>query len=147
MSNFPLDRVVDLSIFTGTTPAVNQIEIHPFYQQIRTVEYLRGEGVQPEAYSPLAAGRNGIFEQPVLVGLAAKHGKSVAQIVLRWLIQRGIVTIAKSTHKERIVENLAVFDFALDDADMTAIAGIDTGTSVYFDATDPDVVKQFRDFA
>jgi 2,5-diketo-D-gluconate reductase A len=104
-------------------------------------------GIQPEAYSPLAAARSGIFENPTLSQIAERHGKSVSQVVLRWLIQRGVVVIPKSVHKDRIAQNIDVFDFELTDTNLAAIAGLDTGTSLYFDATDPEVVKQFRDFA
>ena len=123
-------------------PAVNQIEVNPYHQQIETQRILSENGIQIEAWAPFAEGRAGLFQNEVLASLAAKHGRSVAQIVLRWLMQRGVVAIPKSVRPERIAENIAVFDFTLDDADLAAIAALDTGRSQFFDHRDPETVKR-----
>jgi 2,5-diketo-D-gluconate reductase A len=122
-------------------PAVNQIETHPFCQQRESARFLRENGVQIESWGPFAEGRNALFSHPVLTGIAARHGRSVAQIVLRWLMQRGVVAIPKSVRPERIAENFRVFDFELDAADMAALAALDTGKSAFFDHRDPAIVK------
>lgn len=141
VSNFPVDRVLDLTINSEIAPAVNQIETNPFHQQIEAHEFLRGEGVQVEAWGPFAEGRNGLFRNPLLVEIGERHGRSVAQVVLRWLIQRGIVVIPKTVNPERMAQNLDVFDFALDDDDMTRIAALDNGASQFFDHRDPEMVR------
>ncbi|MDP4290250.1 MAG: aldo/keto reductase [Bacteroidota bacterium] len=141
VSNFQPDRLMDLIIHNKVVPAVNQIETHPYCQQIETEKFLKENKVQIESWGPFAEGRNGLFQNELLVSLAAKHKKSVAQIVLRWLIQRGVVAIPKSVHKERIVENFNIFDFELSRADMEAIATLDTKTSSFFDHRDPKMVK------
>lgn len=146
VSNFPPDRVMDLIIHNEVTPQVNQIETHPFCQQVETQRFLQENRVQIEAWGPFAEGRNNLFQNEVLRALGAKHKKSVAQIVLRWLIQRGVVAIPKSVHAERIVENFAVFDFELSPEDMQAIAALDQKTSSFFDHRDPEMVKRLSSF-
>ena len=141
VSNFQSDRLMDISAFNEIKPAVNQIEINPFQQQAESVTFMRDLGVQAEAWAPFAEGRNNLFQNEVLKAIAARHGRSVGQVVLRWLIQRGIVALAKSVRKERMVENLAIFDFELDSRDTAQIAALDTGTSSFFSHRDPAIVK------
>lgn len=141
VSNFPPDRIMDLMIHNKITPAVNQIEVNPFQQQIDTQKFLQDNGVQVEAWAPFAEGKNNIFQNETLLSIAAKHNKSVAQVILRWLVQRGIIALAKSTRKERMMENISVFDFELSAEDMAAITTIDTKTSSFFDHRDPQMVK------
>ena len=141
ISNFYPDRVMDFALHNRITPAVNQIEIHPFHQQADAQSLLQELGIQTEAWGPFAEGKNGLFENAVLGAIAKKHGKSIAQVVLRWLTQRGIVTIPKSVRRERMAENLAIFDFELDAYDFTAIASLDQKTSSFFDHRDPAMVK------
>jgi 2,5-diketo-D-gluconate reductase A len=142
VSNFYPDRLVDLIDHNEITPAVNQIETHPFFQRADYQELMRERGVQIESWGPLAEGRNDIFTNPTLAGIGEAHGKSVAQVVLRWLMQRGVVVIPKSVRPERMAENLDVFDFALTDEEMSRIATLDTGVSVAFDHRDPQWVSQ-----
>jgi diketogulonate reductase-like aldo/keto reductase len=142
ISNFYPDRVVDFVLHNEVAPAVNQIEIHPFHQQADAQALLNKYNIQAEAWGPFAEGRNGLFQNDLLGGIARKHGKSIAQIVLRWLIQRGIVAIPKSVRKERMAENFAVFDFELDETDVEAIATLDQSTSSFFDHRDPDMVER-----
>ena len=141
VSNFYPDRLVDFVLHNEVAPAVNQIEIHPFHQQHDAQSVLEEYKVQSEAWGPFAEGKNGLFTNDILQSIGAKHGKSVAQVVLRWLIQRNIVAIPKSVRKERMAENLAVFDFMLDEADVSAIAALDQKTSSFFDHRDPEKVK------
>ena len=141
VSNFHPDRLMDLIGFNEVVPAVNQVEVNPFLQQEEAVSFMRGHGVQAEAWAPFAEGRNNLFANPTLVEIGRKYGKSVGQVVLRWLVQRGIVALAKSVRKERMVENLAVFDFELNDEDMTRIATLETGQSAFFSHRDPAIVK------
>jgi 2,5-diketo-D-gluconate reductase A len=141
VSNFHPDRLIDLILHNEIAPAVNQIETHPFHQQVETQKFLQENKVQLESWGPFAEGRNNIFQNELLASVAAKHGKSVAQIILRWLTQRGIVAIPKSVRNERIVENFTIFDFELDRQDMESIATLDTGQSAFFDHRDPAVVK------
>ena len=141
VSNFQPDRIQDFMLNQEITPAVNQIETHPFLQQRATQEFLKNAGIQIESWGPFAEGKNGLFTHPVLKKIAEKHEKTIAQIVLRWLVQRNVVVIPKSTHKDRMMENIAVFDFALDDADLNAIASLDTGVSCFLDHRDPETVK------
>jgi 2,5-diketo-D-gluconate reductase A len=143
VSNFYTDRIVDFVIHNKITPAVNQIETNPFHQQIDAQKLLQENNVQIEAWGPFAEGRNNIFENRVLHSLAVKHGKSVAQVILRWLTQRGVVAIPKSVRKERMTENLNIFDFELDAEDMKTIATLDQKTSSFFDHRDPEKVKWF----
>lgn len=141
VSNFQPDRVMDLIIHNQITPAVNQIEVNPFQQQISTQKFLEDNNVQVEAWAPLAEGKNNIFQNELLLSIAAKHQKSVAQVILRWLVQRGIIVLAKSTRKERMIENINVLDFELSAEDMAAMTTVDTQTSSFFDHRDPAMVK------
>jgi len=141
VSNFQPDRIMDLMIHNQIPPAVNQIEVNPFQQQIETQKFLLDNTVQVEAWAPFAEGKNGIFQNELLLSIAASHQKSVAQVILRWVVQRGIIALAKSIHKERMIENIGVFDFELSPADMAAMAALDTRTSCFFDHRNPDMVK------
>lgn len=141
VSNFQPDRLMDLIIHNEMRPAVNQIETNPFNQQIDTRKFLQENNVQIEAWAPFAEGKNNIFKNELLLSIAAKYNKSVAQIILRWLTQRGIIALSKSTKKERMVENLNVLDFELSAQDMEAVKTLDTKTSSFFDHRDPAMVK------
>ncbi|WP_411103111.1 aldo/keto reductase [Streptomyces sp. cmx-4-9] len=142
VSNFHPDRLVDLIEHNETVPAVNQIETHPFHQRTADQDLMRERGVQIESWGPFAEGRNHLFTDPVLSGIGAEHGKSVAQVVLRWLVQRQVVVIPKSVRADRMAENLDVFDFELSAGQMARIAGLDTGESVFFSHRDPAVVSR-----
>ena len=141
VSNFLPDRIMDLMTYNKVTPAVNQIEVNPFHQQIDTQKFLQDNNVQVEAWAPFAEGRNNIFQNELLLSIAAKYKKSVAQVILRWLSQRGIVVLSKSVRKERMIENISVLDFELSTEDMTTITTLDTRTSSFFDHRDPEIVK------
>jgi 2,5-diketo-D-gluconate reductase A len=141
VSNFAPDRIMDLMIHNKITPAVNQIEVNPFQQQIDTQKFLQDNSVQVEAWAPFAEGRNNIFQNALLLSIAAKHKKSVAQVILRWIVQRGIIALSKSTRKERMIENISVFDFELSAEDVAAITTLDTKTSSFFDHRNPEMVK------
>ena len=141
LSNFQPDRIMDLMIHNKITPAVNQIEVNPFQQQIETQTFLQDNSVMVEAWAPFAEGKNDIFQNELLLSIGAKHKKSVAQVILRWLVQRGIIALAKSTRKERMIENINVLDFELSAEDMTAITTLDTQTTSFFDHRDPQMVK------
>jgi diketogulonate reductase-like aldo/keto reductase len=141
VANFHPDRIMDLMLHNTVTPAVNQVEMNPFLQQVETQQFLQANRVQPEAWAPFAEGRNHIFENPTLRAVATKHKKSVAQVIVRWLSQRGIVVLSKSVRKERMVENLNALDFELSADDMGSVATLDTGTSSFFDHRDPEKVK------
>ncbi len=141
VSNFHPDRLMDIKAFNEIAPAVNQVEVNPFQQQLESAPFMQEIGVQAQAWAPFAEGRNHLFENEVLLSIGARHGRSVGQVVLRWLIQRGIAALAKSVRKERMAENLAVFDFELDDADMARIQTLDTNTSSFFSHRDPAMVK------
>ena len=141
VSNFQPDRIMDLMTHNKITPAVNQIEVNPFQQQIETQKFLHDNSVMAEAWAPFAEGRNNIFQNELLLSIAAKHNKSIAQVILRWLVQRDIIALAKSTRKERMIENISVFDFELSADDMVAITTLDTKTSSFFDHRDPEKVK------
>lgn len=143
ISNFSPDRMIDIAVFSRIKPMVNQIEIHPFNQQQEAIEWNRKYGLQPEAWAPFGEGREGLFENETLKAIAAKHGKSTAQIMLRHHIQRGIVVIPKSTHYERMEENFNVFDFSLTDEEMQAISALDKHRSVFFSHADPNTVEWF----
>ena len=143
VSNFYPDRLMDLIVYNKVVPAVNQIEVHPFCQQIETQKFLQENQVQIESWGPFAEGRNGIFENEVLLSIANSHHKTVAQVILRWMIQRNVVVIPKSVRKERIVENFSVFDFELTPADMDQIAALDTKSSLFLDHRDPANAKWF----
>lgn len=141
VSNFYPDRLVDLIEHNEVVPAVNQVETHPFFQRRDYQQLMRERGVQIESWGPLAEGRNDIFTNPVLTAIGEAHGKSVAQVVLHWLIQRGVVVIPKSTRPERMAQNLDVFDFQLTDEQIGQINDLDTGASLAFDHRDPAMVS------
>jgi len=141
ISNFQPDRVMDMIVFNEVVPAVNQIETHPFNQHIETQKFLLENKVQIESWGPFAEGRNDIFKNELLASIGQKHNKSIAQVILRWLTQRGVVVIPKSVRKERIIENFNIFDFKLSAEELEAIATLDTGKSLFFDHRDPAIVK------
>lgn len=141
VSNFQPDRVMDLIVFNEIVPAVNQIETHPFNQQVETQKFLIENKVQIESWGPFAEGRNNLFQNELLLSIAAKYNKSLAQVVLRWLTQRGVVAIPKSVRKERMEENFNIFDFELSAEDMTAITTLDMKASSFFDHRDPEIIK------
>jgi len=141
VSNFHPDRLIDLIIHNEIVPAVNQVETHPFHQQIETQKFLQENNMQIESWGPFAEGKNNIFHNELLLSIGRKYNKSIAQVVLRWLIQRGVVAIPKSVRKERMAENFNIFDFALSAEDMEAIKALDTNTSSFFDHRDPAMVK------
>lgn len=141
VSNFQPDRVMDIITFNEIVPAVNQIETHPFNQQIEAQKFLTENNVQIESWGPFAEGKNNIFQNEILATIGNKYNKSVAQVVLRWLTQRGVVAIPKSVKKERIKENFDIFDFELSAEDMEAITRLDTKTSSFFDHRDPEIIK------
>jgi 2,5-diketo-D-gluconate reductase A len=142
VSNFHPDRLIDLVDHNEVTPAVNQIETHPYFQRHADQDVMRDRGVQIESWGPFAEGRNDLFTDPTLTAIGESHGKSVAQVVLRWLIQRDVLVIPKSVRRERMAENLDVFDFTLTDDDMARIAALDTGASQFFDHRDPTMTSQ-----
>ena len=141
VSNFYPDRLIDLCRFVEVPPAVNQVETHVFQQQAKAHEIMQKYGIQHESWGPFAEGRKDFFHNPVLTEIGAKYGKSSAQTALRFLLQSGVVVIPKSTHRERMVQNLDVFDFALSDGDMAAIRGLDEGESAFFSHYDPETVE------
>jgi diketogulonate reductase-like aldo/keto reductase len=141
VSNFHPDRIMDLIIHNQIVPAVNQIEVSPFHQRVDGQAFFAEQSVAVEAWAPFAEGRNNIFHNETLLKVGAKHGKSVAQVILRWVIQRGIIALAKTVSKDRMRENISIFDFELDAADLAAIAALDTQTSAFFDHRDPKMVK------
>ena len=141
VSNFPPDRLIDLIVHNDIVPTVNQIETHPFNQQIEVQNFLQENNVQIEAWGPFAEGKNNIFHNELLLGIGKKYKKSIAQVILRWLTQRGVVAIPKSVRKERMEENFNIFDFELSAEDMEAIKTLDTKTTSFFDHRDPAMVK------
>jgi len=141
VSNFQPDRLIDLIIHNEIVPAVNQIEVNSFSQQIDAQKFLQENNVHAEAWAPFAEGRNNIFKNDLLLSIAAKYGKSVAQVILRWISQRGIIVLSKSVRRDRMLENLDVLDFELSAEDMEAIKTLDTKTSSFFDHRDPAIVK------
>jgi 2,5-diketo-D-gluconate reductase A len=141
VSNFQMDRLVDLIVHNEVIPTVNQIETHPFCQQIESAKVMKENNVQIESWAPFAEGRNNIFQNEALVSIAEKYNKSVAQVILRWLTQRGVVAIPKSVRKERNIENFNIFDFELIQEDMETIATLDTKKSLFFSNNDPETVK------
>lgn len=141
ISNFHPDRVMDIISFNEIVPAVNQIETHPFHQQIETQKFLQESGIQHESWGPFAEGKNNLFKNELLASIGKKYNKSIAQVVVRWLTQRGVVAIPKSVRKERMEENFRVFDFNLTDEDMKSIQSLDEKASAFFDHRDPAMVK------
>lgn len=141
VSNFQPDRVMDLIMFNKIVPAVNQVETHPFQQQVDNQIFLQENNVQIESWGPFAEGKNDIFKNELLVSLATKYNKSVAQIILRWLTQRGVVVIPKSVRKERMTENFNSLDFEIEADDMEIIKTLDTKTSLFFDHRNPEIIK------
>ncbi len=141
VSNFQPDRLIDLIVHNEIVPAVNQIETHPFHQQIETQKFLQENNVQIESWGPFAEGKNNIFHNELLLSIGKKYNKTVAQVILRWLTQRGVVAIPKSVRKERMEENFNIFDFELSTEDMEAIKTLDTNASSFFDHRDPAMVK------
>jgi 2,5-diketo-D-gluconate reductase A len=146
VSNFYPERLVDLIDHNEITPAVNQIETHPFFQRGDYQQLMRDRGVQIESWGPFAEGRKNLFTDPTLTWIADAHGKSVAQVVLRWLIQRGVLVIPKSVRPERMAQNFAVFDFELTDDQVARIASLDTGESLFFDHRDPAAVSRLGNY-
>lgn len=140
--NFAADRLVDLVIHNEIVPAVNQIETHPFKQNVQYQQLLREEGVQLESWGPFAEGRNNLFTEATLSNIGEHHGKSVAQVVMRWMIQRGIVAIPKTVRPERMAQNIDVFDFRLSEEEMVRVASLETGESQFFDHRDPQMVRR-----
>ncbi|WP_217168503.1 aldo/keto reductase [Streptomyces sp. AC512_CC834] len=140
VANFYPDRLLDLVLNNEITPAVNQIETHPFFQRTTDHDLMREHGVQHQSWGGFAEGKNNLFTDPVLTGIGKAYDKSAAQVVLRWLIQRGIVTIPKSVRPERMAQNIEVFDFRLTEDEMARIAGLDTGATLFFDHHDPEMV-------
>ncbi|WP_182058866.1 aldo/keto reductase [Pantoea sp. ME81] len=141
VSNFHPDRLADLIAFNKVVPAVNQIEVNPFQQQLHAVPWMKSRNIQPEAWAPFAEGKNGLFQHPVLAAIGEKHAKSVGQVVLRWIFQRGVVSLAKSVRKARMAENINVLDFELSSDEMGRITALDTATSAFFSHRDPAMVE------
>lgn len=141
VTSFPDERLMDLFLHNEIKPMVNQIETNPFYQQQSSRSFLAGEGIQQEAWAPFAEGRDGIFQNPVLTEIARKHCKTVGQVILRWLNQLNVVVIPKSVHRERMAENMDIFDFTLTYGEMRAVAGLDTGRSPVYDDRDLATVR------
>ena len=142
--NFYPNRLADLCETVEVKPAVNQVELHPFFQQENALALMKQYGVHPEAWGPFAEGNHGIFTHPVLTKIGQKYGKSAAQVALRWNVQRGVTVIPKSVHKERMEQNLAIWDFQLSDEDMAEIAGLDIGHSEIVDHSDPKFVQMLH---
>lgn len=145
VSNFQPDRVMDLVLYNEVAPAVNQIEINPWYHNAASVDFLRGQAIVPEAWAPFAEGRNGIFSNATLASIGQAHGKSVGQIILRWLTQRGIVALAKTTHRDRMEENFDSLDFTLSPDELDQISALDTNNSQFLNHRDPQTVKMIHD--
>lgn len=141
ISNFSPDQVTNLTLFNEVKPAVNQLEVNPWNQQSTNVAFNQQQGIQVEAWAPFAEGKGQLFANPLLKDIAAAHGKTTGQVILRWLLQRGIVVIPKSTHVDRMKENIAVFDFTLSNEEMMQINELDTGQSQFFDSHDPTAIK------
>lgn len=139
--NFYPARLADLALHCDVIPAVNQVELHPFFQQTGALENMAAFGIQPEAWGPFAEGRHGIFTHPVLREIGKKYGKSAAQVALRWNVQRGVVVIPKSTHRDRMEQNISIWDFSLSQEDMDRIAALDLGHSEIIDHSDPAVIR------
>ena len=144
LSNFGSDRLVDLVMNNKVVPAVNQVECHPFFQQKAAFEFMKEYQIQPEAWAPFAEGQKNLFSNEVLSGIGAKYGKSAAQVVLRWNYQRGVVTIPKSVHKERMEQNISIFDFALTEEEMERIGTLDEGSTLFGSNEDPQYAKMIN---
>lgn len=142
-SNFAPDRLADIAVFNEIPPHINQVEVNPFHQQIKAQEYMQNRNIQIEAWAPFGEGKNNMFQNAALTELSNTYNKSVAQIILRWLMQRNIVALAKSTHIERMKENFDIFDFQISDEDMHKISKLDTKTSLFFDHQKPETVDMF----
>ena len=142
--NFYPNRLADLCETVEVKPAVNQVELHPFFQQENALALMKEYGVHPEAWGPFAEGNHGIFTHPVLSAIGQKYGKSAAQVALRWNVQRGVTVIPKSVHKERMEQNMAIWDFQLSNEDMAEIAGLDIGHSEIVDHSDPKFVQMLH---
>lgn len=140
VSNFAPDQLINLELMSNVKPAVNQIEVSPWYQEKDEVDFARSQDVQVEAWAPFAEGKHHIFADPTIAAIGEKYGKTNGQVILRWLLQRGIVAIPKSVHKERMEENFNVFDFELSDEDMATMAGLDKHESQFFDHRDPAAI-------
>ena len=143
VSNFYPDRLVDIANFARIVPMVNQVETHPLNQQTEAMQWMKKYDVQIEAWAPFGEGRGGLFENDVLTAIGKKYNKTAAQVMLRWNLQRGVVVLPKSTHKERMEQNFNVFDFSLTEEDMQKIAAMDTQTSAFFSHYDPNMVEWF----
>lgn len=141
VSNFLPDRLMDLIVHNEIVPAVNQVETHPFYQQIESAAFMKEQGVQHQSWAPFAEGKGDLFNNDVLASIAEKHHKSIAQIVLRWLVQQDIVAIPKSVRKERIIENIDIFNFELNADDINRITSLDTGETLFLSYHDPKFAK------
>ncbi|MBC1868225.1 aldo/keto reductase [Listeria seeligeri] len=141
VSNFAVDKAVDLAEFNEVVPQVNQIEINPFQQQTKNIEAMKSEGIMPEAWAPFAEGKKDIFNNPILIEIAKKYNKSVAQVILRWLVEQDIITLAKTVKPERMKENLAIFDFELTEEDKNDIAKLNEGESQFFSHADPEMIR------
>lgn len=141
VSNFAVDRVVDLALFNEITPQINQIEINPFHQQKEVIDALRQEGIVPEAWAPFAEGKNNIFQNELLSEIGKKYNKSVAQVIIRWLVEQDIVVLAKTVSPQRMKENLDVFDFSLTKEDKEQISTLNIGDSQFFSHSDPKMIK------
>ncbi|MBC1425474.1 aldo/keto reductase [Listeria seeligeri] len=141
VSNFAVDKAVDLAGFNEVVPQVNQIEINPFQQQTKNIEAMKSGGIMPEAWAPFAEGKKDIFNNPILIEIAKKYNKSVAQVILRWLVEQDIITLAKTVKPERMKENLAIFDFELTKADKNDIATLNEGESQFFSHADPEMIR------
>ncbi|QUG41742.1 aldo/keto reductase [Psychrobacillus sp. INOP01] len=141
ISNFAADRAVDLALFNEVIPTINQIEINPFNQQTEALEALKAEGICAEAWAPFAEGKNNIFQNDILSEIGKKYNKSVAQVIVRWLVEQEIVVLAKTTKRERMAENIDIFDFSLTDEDKVTIATLNVGESQFFSHADPNMIK------
>lgn len=141
VSNFHPDRLADLMAFNKVKPAINQVEVNPFNQQLQAVPWMKSHDIQPEAWAPFAEGKNNLFHHPALINIGNKYGKSVGQVILRWLLQRNIISLAKSVRKERLEENINIFDFELSNDDIDQIFAIDTATSAFFSHRDPAMIE------
>lgn len=141
VSNFGVDRAVDLAEFNQASPQVNQIEINPFQQQTENIAALKAEGIAVEAWAPFAEGKNGIFKNEILTKIGEKYGKSVAQVIVRWLVEQDVIVLTKSVNPDRMAQNLAVFDFSLTDEDKAQIATLNVGASQFFSHADPEMIK------